>query len=99
MNFASWVADGERINKKKSLLFKDQLSCLPSFLTALNLCTSKSNNCNPLFKAMSAFKLLVIGFCFMLLILLKGLLNTLGVPNFSNEVIYILIKQSCYKIL
>lgn len=48
---------------------------------------------------MSASKLLVIGFCFMLLILLKGLLNTLSIPSFSNEVIYILIKQSYYKIL
>lgn len=84
--------------QEKSLLFKDQLYYLPSLLTALNLCISKSNNCNPLFKAMSASKLLVIGFCFILLILLRVLLNTLGVPSFSNEVIYILIKQSCYKI-
>lgn len=83
--------------KKESLFFKSQLSHLLSFLTELNLCTSKSNNFNPLFRAMSASQLLVIGSYFMFsFILLRVLLTALGIPS---EIIYILIKQSCYKIL
>lgn len=39
---------------------------------------------------MSAFKLLVNGFCFMVLILLRALLATLSVLGVNNEIIYIL---------
>lgn len=98
--FASQVVSGEPISKERaSFLFKSQLSFLLSFLTALNKCTSKSTNCNPLFRVMSASKLLVIGFYFMFLTLLRALLTTLGILGVSNEIIYILIKQRCYKIL
>lgn len=61
--------------KKESLFFKSQLSHLPSFLTELNLCTSKSNNFNPLFRAMSASQLLVIGSYFMVFYFVESLTN------------------------